>query len=160
MQKTIVGRESNQASEGSSQAPATDWIGTELISDLQVSSEDPTAPAENIFDEAAEKGWRASDAGEQHIRLAFREPMQLRRIRLEFVETTKERTQEFVLRCATESGWREVIRQRWNFSPQGSTREVEDYTLNLNGVSALELVINPDVSSGDGVASLKSLRLA
>ena len=36
-----------------------------------------------------------------------------------------------------ESG--DVIRQHWNFSPQGSTESVEDYRVALNGVVVLKL---------------------
>ena len=41
--------------------------------------------------------------------------------------------------------FREIVRQQWNFSPQGSTSEIEDYGVGLPGVSALELTITPDL---------------
>ncbi|PYS76638.1 MAG: carbohydrate-binding protein, partial [Acidobacteria bacterium] len=53
-----------------------------------------------------------------------------------------------------------VVRQQWNFSPHGSTREAEDYRVELNGVTQLELKIVPDRSGGDARASLAQLRLA
>ena len=41
-----------------------------------------------------------------------------------------------------------------------ATREVEDYVVNLHGVTVLELRIVPDISRGDARASLTLLRLA
>jgi hypothetical protein len=53
---------------------------------------------------------------------------------------------------------REVNRQQWTFSPQGSTEEVEDYRVTLDDVVVLELAIIPD--TGNGVhASLVRLRV-
>jgi hypothetical protein len=66
-----------------------------------------------------------------------------------------------VLRWSKDGGrsYREILRQQYTFSPPGATREVEDYTVNLDGVTALELTIVPDISGGDARASLISLRL-
>jgi hypothetical protein len=51
------------------------------------------------------------------------------------------------------------VRQQWNFSPPNSIRELEEYRVELFGVTVLELVIVPDVSRGTIRASFKSLRL-
>lgn len=141
--------------------PQEEWLGTDLIGTVQVSSEDPSGPIENIFDPMNEQGWRAGEPGEQQIRIRFREPIHLRRIQLEFVETSDERTHEFVLRWASNQHGelREIVRQRWNFSPNGSNREREDFVVDLDQAVLLELVINPDVSRRDAIASLTHLRL-
>ena len=55
---------------------------------------------------------------------------------------------------------REIVRQQWNFSPPGSMREVEEYQVQLSGVTVLELTIDPNISGGDARASLKNLRLS
>ena len=52
------------------------------------------------------------------------------------------------------------MRQQFNFSPPATTREVEDYTLNLERVTALELSIVPEISGGEARASLATLQLA
>jgi hypothetical protein len=52
------------------------------------------------------------------------------------------------------------VRQQWNFSPPNTVREVEDYRVDLSGVTVLELVIVPDISRESAHASLKSLRLS
>ena len=81
---------------------------------------------------------------------------------LEFVERDCERTQEFAILVATQSAPKptEVIRQRWNFSPQGSTKEVEEYEVDFTGVNVLELQITPDVSGGPSRATLSGWRVA
>jgi hypothetical protein len=72
------------------------------------------------------------------------------------------RTQEFVLRASSNPGgpFREIVRQQWTFSAPTSTREVEEYSVQLSEVAVLELTIVPDISGGAARASLKSLRLS
>ena len=53
-----------------------------------------------------------------------------------------------------------LVRQQWNVSPAGSTSEVEDYEVDLDGVSVLELVIKPDLKRGEAPATLASWRVA
>jgi hypothetical protein len=77
-------------------------------------------------------------------------------------QTEAERTQEFVLRWLSDGGhsFREIVRQQWNFSPPETTREIEDYQVELSDVTVIELVIVPDNRRGGARASLRSLRLA
>lgn len=53
-----------------------------------------------------------------------------------FQEDEQERTHEFVLRWSPDGGqsYRETARQQYNFSPRGTTQELEDYTVELQGV--------------------------
>jgi hypothetical protein len=92
----------------------------------------------------------------------FAHPQRLQRIWLNFVEPRTERTQEYVLRWSPDSGqsFREIVRQQWNFSPQGATSETEDHHVELPAVTVLELSILPDTSGGNAFASLAQLRLA
>ena len=108
------------------------------------------------------QGWRAANPGTQTIRLLFDQPQRLSRISLVFEETETARTQEFVLRWSPDGGrsFREIVRQQWNFSPPNTTREIEEYHVQLSDVTVLELVIVPDISRGSARASLKSLRLS
>jgi hypothetical protein len=101
-------------------------------------------------------------AGSQTIRLIFERPCTVRRILLVFEEPDLERTQEFVLRWSPDQGrsFHEIVRQQWNFSPSGSTRETEEYTVDLAALTVIELIIVPDINRGDARASLVSLRLA
>lgn len=136
------------------------WLDLEQIAMVEVTSEDPGFPIEAAFRPASGPGWRASHGGAQQIRIVFDEPQSLHQIRLQFHEADVERTQEFTLRWSSAAGGpsREIVRQQWNFSPGGGTTEVEDYTVNLDDVAALELRIRPDLSR-DCVASLASLRV-
>jgi uncharacterized protein (DUF736 family) len=137
-----------------------EWLDLEGISAVEVTSEDPNFPIESAF--AGEgRGWRAADKGKQVIRIVFDRPTRLQRIRLEFFDAEAERTQEFTLRWArTGEALSEIVRQQWNFSPLSSTSEVEDYRVDLDRVSVLELTLKPDLQPNCGLASLAAWRLA
>ena len=141
---------------------AEDWLDLEAVAEVEISSEDPAHPVEAALVPGQGSGWRASRPGVQTIRLLFTPPQPLHRIWLEFVEPTVERTQEFVLRWSPDRGqtWHEVVRQQWNFSPQGSPRQAEDLRVELTDVTQLELSIIPDIGAGTAHASLARLRLA
>ena len=146
------------------QTPAPDqgWLHLEDIASVELTSEDAAHPIEAALLPVATSGWRAASPGEQTIRLVFDQPQRLRRIRLHFEETTRPRTQEFVLRWSGDGGhsFREIVRQQWNFSPPATTEEVEDFQVGLSGVTVLELTITPDISGGEARASLRQIDLA
>jgi hypothetical protein len=160
MQKEIIGHGTTAGkSHGDSQ-----WLDLESIARVQLTSEDASFPIENALStnpERNERGWRAATAGPQTITLVFTVPTHLRRIFAHFIEHTTERAQEVVLRysSATETD-REIVRQQWNFSPTGSAQEIEDYAVELDGVTKLSIVIDPDRGRGQSVATLNALRLA
>jgi len=133
-----------------------EWLLVDQVATVEVSSEDPEHPVDAALLPGAEGGWRAAASGPQTIRLMFDQPQRIRHIRLIFNETSVERTQEFLLGWSGDRGqpFREIVRQQWTFSPQGATRELEDYEVDLTAVSALELRINPNISGGNAVASL------
>jgi hypothetical protein len=113
-----------------------------------------------VFGSTSLIGWRASEPGGQQIRFIFDVPTSVHRTKLCFHEAELERTQEFTIRRSSGSGpMREIVRQQWNFSPTGSTTEVEDYFVNLDSVSVLELALRPDLGGRDVVATLASFRL-
>ena len=136
------------------------WLDLDRLAQVEVTSEDPTYPVENAL-LLGRDGWRALQPGEQRLRLLFDEPQDLRRIELVFDEHERPRTQEFVLLWSPRgaSPAQEIVRQQFNFSPPTTTREAEDYTVHLGGVSTLELRITPHLGGGEGVASLTRLRL-
>ncbi len=132
------------------------WLEVDDLAAVEITSEDPNFPIESALVPAKGPGWRAAERGKQIIRIIFDRPRPLHRIRLEFSETEIERTQEFSLQWSAKPGgpFSEVVRQQWTFSPQGSTSEVEDYQVNLNSVSTLELALEPDLTPGNAIASL------
>jgi hypothetical protein len=140
--------------------PDENWLDVERLATVQVTSEDPAFPIESVFSNSG--SWRAAKEGEQVIRLIFDEPQTLHRIWLRFSEAKIARTQQFALRWAGPGGqtFHEIARQQWNFSPDASTEEFEDYRVNLNEVSTLELTIQPEITAGNAVATLTCWRIA
>jgi len=156
MRKRIIGAGTAQSAVESDGG----WFNLSEIATVEVTSEDNCFPIETVFSSDGGPGWRASRVGEQLIRIVFDEPLALRRIRLRFHESEWVRTQEFTLRwCPATGGRTEVVRQQWNFCPTGSTTELEEYAVSLESVSALELVIKPNMSRNDGVATLAEWRI-
>jgi hypothetical protein len=138
------------------------WLDLDRAAVVEVTSEDKEYPVESSLISGEMRRWRAADSGTQTIRLIFDEPQKLTRISLVFEETETERTQEFVLRWSPDGGrsFREIVRQQWNFSPPNTTREIEEYHVELSDVTALESVIVPEISRGSARTSLRSLRLS
>ena len=138
------------------------WLDLERAATVEVASEDKDFPIESSLSIEQGQGWRAAEPGAQTIRLVFDEPQELKHISLVFEEDEIVRTQEFVLRASSKPGgpFREIVRQQWNFSAPASTREIEEYHVELSDVGVLELTIVPNISGGAARASLKSLRLS
>jgi hypothetical protein len=138
------------------------WLDLQRLAEVELTSEDVSYPIESALIPGAGSGWRAARSGEQIIRLLFDQPQRLRRIQLLFHEDQQKRTQEFVLRWSPDGGqcYREIVRQQYNFSPTGVTREFEDYAVDLTGVTALELRIVPDIGGREARASVVQLRIA
>jgi hypothetical protein len=157
MQKRIVGRAQQEAA-----LPDQDWLNVERLADVEVSSEDAEHPIEAALLPSRRSGWRAAEPGKQTIRLLFTSRQRLRRIWLVFAESAIERTQEYVLRWSSDGGesFHDIVRQQWNFSPQGATYETEDHRVELADVEILELSIIPDTSGKIAFASLVQLRIA
>ena len=137
------------------------WLDLEQIATVEVTSEDPSFPIEYALGSNDGPGWRASQGGEQQIRIIFDEPVSVHRMELRFHDADCERTQEFILRWSSASGGlaTEIVRQQWNFSPTGSTTEIEHYVVDLDAVSVLELAIRPDLHRQEAVATLASWRV-
>jgi hypothetical protein len=156
MQKRMIER------EPATRVSDAEWLDVESKAAVEITSEESNRPIELAFRGGEEGGWRAGDAGVQIVRLVFRQPQRISRIRLRFSEKSVERMQEFVLRWAPDQGqpFREIVRQQWNFSPQGSNIELEDYHVDLNAVGVLELAVNPDVAGRGAFASLDEFRIA
>ena len=157
MRKCIIGH-----GPGDGAAAEPGWMDIEHLAQVEITSEDVDHPIESALIPGTGSGWQAAQPGEQTIRLLFNEPLRLERLHLVFHEDEQERTQEFVLRWSPDGGqsYREIVRQQYNFSPPAAAREVEDYDVDLDAVTALELKIVPDISGGTARASLAQLRVA
>jgi hypothetical protein len=137
-------------------------LDVERAATVEVTSEDKDFPIESAFVSGDSRGWRAVAPGAQTIRLIFDQPQRLKCISLVFEENETQRMQEFVLQWSPDGGLsvKEIVRQQWTFSPPESTREIEEYKVDLANVTLLELVIKPNISGGLARASLKNLRLS
>lgn len=138
------------------------WLDLENLAEAELTSEDASHPIESALKPGGGPGWRASESGRQTVRLLFDKPLRLRHIRLVFQQDEQDRTQEFVLRWSSDGGrsYREIVRQQYNFSSPHNTLEIEDYAVDLVGLTALELIIVPDISGGLARASVAQLCLA
>ena len=138
------------------------WLDLQRLAQVEFTSEDATHPIESALSPEGGQGWRATEGGEQLIRFVFDEVQHIRRIQLLFDERQRAPTQEFVLRWLPdrEQSYREIVRQQYNFSPPDMVRELEDYTVDLVGVTALELSIVPDISGSDAFASVSRFLVA
>jgi hypothetical protein len=140
---------------------ASGWLAVDQIAQIEVTSEDPAHPVDAALVERPGGGWRASQPGEQIVRLVFDEPRAIKLIRLVFDEREQERVHEFTLRWSSDHGltFRQIVRQQFSFSPSGATRELEEYVVDLSAATDLELRIVPDVSHRPVVASLREFRI-
>ena len=156
MRKSILSPDADQA------IPTSDhWLNLEELASVEISSEDPRYPFEDALQGTERGGWKAATPGPQVIRLTFDKPQSIRRVRLEFREDGPERAQEFALYAtSTNQARREVLRQQWTFSPGDATQEIEDYSVELVDVTAIELQIDPGRHDKQRIASLQSIAIA
>lgn len=138
------------------------WLNMEELAEVEITSENIDHPIESALLPGGTTDWRAAAPGKQTVRLLFIRPQQIRRIWIQFRETSIDRTQEFILRWSPDGGqtFHEIVRQQWNFSSSNATCEEESYLVDISAATVLELIIVPDISGGSAIASLAQLRLA
>lgn len=137
------------------------WLDLDSLARVEVSSEAAEYPAENALVPGSTEGWRAAHTGEARIVLRFDRPQTVSQTMLQFAEREHERSQEWALTAEFADGTkREVLRQQWNFSPGGSTGQREEYTLNLQAVTALLFWVDPDRGQNRYPATLVAWRVA
>jgi hypothetical protein len=130
-----------------------------------VTSEDPENPVDHAFDTSRGPGgsrWVAGEAGDQALILAFDNPRVIRNVVLEVEELGVARTQELQLAASRDGGrdYRELLRQEYTFSPPCTTYEREDWSVEVEGVTNLRLVIRPDKGGKPCRATITSLALS
>lgn len=137
------------------EASAVEWLDLDAVADVTV-----TARGERVT--RAGSLWSAECLGEQTIELRFHEPMAVRRLTVITTEEEYSRTQEMTISVSQHRGerHREVLRQQFNFSPHGATKQVEEYALQLDDVSAIQLRIVPSVDGRAATARVTELRVA
>lgn len=156
MRKRIINKEHQQGAPDSHS-----WLDVEQLVQVEVTSENADHPIESAFVLDSTTVWRAEMEGKQIIRLLFDSPQTLSHIHLKFDESSQKRTQEYVLKWSSDNGksWHEIVRQQYHFSPPDTVCEIEDYHIDLQTVTSLELMIIPEISGG-GFATLSQMRVA
>ena len=106
--------------------------------------------------------WSADCPGEQMIEIRFHHRIPVRRLRVVSSEVEESRTQEMTIWVSLRGGeqHREVLRQRFKFSPNGATEEIEECALQLEDVSRIQLRIVPRIDGQPAVARVSELRVA
>lgn len=142
-----------------SQEPA--WLDLDALATVEVTSESAEHPIEAALLPGRTGGWQAAGAGVQTIRLLFDQPQRIGRIELTFAGDATERTQEYVMRWRPDgdSAYRDIVRQQWNFGSPEARVEHETHRVELSGLTALELTINPDLGGRAVLATLERLRV-
>ena len=139
------------------------WLDLGNSAQAELTSEDASHPFEGALTPGMGSGWRASEPGQQIVRLLFHTPLHVKRVHLVFHESEQPRTQVFSLRWCSDiqnKSWQDIVRQQFNFNPPDTVHEIEDYEVDLIGLKVLELSINPDISGRAAFASIAELRLA
>lgn len=149
----------------SSQAYPEREIDVLTTATVLVSSEAEGHPIAHVFDDTRGPGgsqWMAGEPGVQTLIIAFHDPHTIRQITMEIEEREVSRTQEVQLAVSSDGGetYRELVRQEFNFSPDGTTWECENWTVVETNVTHVKLVIKPDKGRQDLFAKLTSLVLA
>ena len=134
------------------------------LASVMVSSEAENHPIDNAFDRQRGPGgsrWVAEEPGDQTLIVAFDTRQTLRKVCLEVEEQDVSRGQEVQLAISCDDGqtYRELLRQEYNFSPDGATFEREEWAVNADGVTHVRLWIRPDKGGRPCRASLTSLVL-
>jgi hypothetical protein len=144
--------------------PPTGEIDLAARASILYSSEDPQHPIEHLLDGASGRGatrWMGARADtREEIVFEFDRPEHISRLIFDAEERQVERTQQVTMEFSSDGGrtYRGGFVQEYTFSPQGSTYQREDLTLDLREVTHLRLIVVPN-KGGSGSASLTSLRL-
>ena len=139
-----------------------DAIDIIVEAEVLVTSEAEGFPLDNIVDSSSGPGssqWVAGTTGPQTLVFKFDAPQHISGINYEIEENETARTQEVSFEVSSDAGahFREVLRQEYNFSPDGSTYEREELTFDLPGVTQLRMVIKPDKGNRECRAKLNSI---
>ena len=133
----------------------TEWLDLGAVADVTI-----VAAGQRVVH--APGCWSADSPGEQTIEIRFRNRTPVRRLRVVSWEVNESRTQEMTIWASLRGGerHREVLRQQFNFSPKGATEHIEDYALQLEDVSMIQLRIVPSIDGRPAVARVSELRVA
>ncbi|HEX3204455.1 MAG TPA: discoidin domain-containing protein [Nitrospiraceae bacterium] len=140
-------------------------IDVRSLATVYVTSEDSAHPIDLAFDGHHGPGgtyWLAAQPGPQKIIVAFDTPHTIQKVIVETEEREASRTQEMALAISRDGGstYRELRRQEFNFNPDSTTWEREEWILAEADVTHVSLSIKPDKGRKDCRASLTTFALS
>lgn len=140
---------------GRSETQDVQWLDLDAVADVTIVSAARRVARARPF-------WSADSPGEQTIEIHFHHRTSVRRLRVVSSEVEQARTQEMTISASLHGGerHRELARQQFNFSPNGATVEVEEYAVQLDDVSTIQLRIVPSIDGRLAVARVSELRVA
>lgn len=152
---TPPGEFTGVANESPHQDAGSRWLTLEAVADVNIIVDGERVPRMPGL-------WTGNVSGEQLIEVRFHHPTSVRRLRLVSFETEQSRTQEITVWVSSGRGerHRELRRQQFNFSPQGATREVEDYELQVDDVSSIQVRVVPSIDGRPAVARVSELQIS
>lgn len=138
------------------------WLPIVRLARVRASSQAAEFPATNALTPDVHSEWRAAEPGAQLIEFRFHLARTIRRIRIVIVDGDQERTQDLSVAWTSRRGERSgvAVRQLFNFSPRGATRQVEEFAVDLPALSTIELRILPDIRGGPAVARVSEFALS
>ena len=143
------------ASETRNETMDTQWLDLDAVAEVAIVAGGRRVARVPGF-------WSAESPGEQTIEIRFHHRRPVRRLRVVSSEVKESRTQEMTIWASLRGGerHREVLRQQVNFSPNGATEHVEEYAVQLEDVSTIQLRIVPSIDGRPAVARVSELRVA
>jgi hypothetical protein len=144
-------------SGGTRRSMATDaqWLDLDVVADVTIVAGGRRVARVPGF-------WSAESPGEQMILIRFHHRTPVRRLRVVSSAVRESRTHEMTIWVSLRGGerHREVLRKQFDFSPNGGAEEVEEYALQLEEVSAIQLRIVPGIDGRSVVARVSEIRVA
>ncbi len=142
-----------------SKKPTVDLINN---AEIVIESESSENPIDNIVDGSSGRGstkWIAGVSGTQSIIFNFDNPQNITEITYEIEETIDTRTQEILIekRSSSEQNYMDVIRQEYNFSPNGSVFQREIITRDIPQTISIKMTIKPDKGNTSFTAKLNNI---
>lgn len=136
-------------------SPQNRWLDLDVLADV-------TIMAGGTRVARSPGSWSRDCPGEQMIVIRFRHPTTVSRLRLVVCEIERSCTQTLAIWASSHRGerHREVLRQQFDFSPSGAREHVEEFAVQLEDVTVLQVRIVPSTDGPRAVARLSELHVA
>jgi len=132
-----------------------EWLDLDEVAEVTIVSRGPRMPRSGGI-------WSIDAPGEQLIEIRFHKLMYVSHLRLISSEIEQVRTQEIAVWTSLNRGeqHRELLRQRFNFSPTVQLRKSKSTPRGLGIVSAIQLRVVPSIDGRRAVARIGGVWVA